>query len=41
MLTQMNKSYVAKSEDLDNDQGKINFMNELIDVVHQTAEKWT
>ncbi len=24
--------------DLGNDQWKINFMNELIDVVHQTAE---
>ncbi len=34
----MNKIYVAKSKDLGNDQLKINFMNELIDVVHQTAE---
>ncbi len=38
MLTQMNKSYVEKSKDLGNDQWKINFMNELIDFVHQTAE---
>ncbi len=38
MLTQMNKMYVEKSKDLGNDQWKINFMNELIDVVHQTSE---
>ncbi len=38
MLTQMNKIYVEKSKDLGNDQLKINFMNELIDVVHQTSE---
>ncbi len=38
MLTQMNKIFVAKSKDLGNDQWKINFMNELIDVVHQTVE---
>ncbi len=38
MLTQMNKIYVEKSKDLGNDQWKINFMNELIDVVHPTAE---
>ncbi len=38
MLTQINKSYVEKSKDLGNDQWKINFMNEIIDVVHQTAE---
>ncbi len=38
MLTQMNKVYEKKSKDLGNDQWKINFMNELIDVVHQTAE---
>ncbi len=38
ILTQMNKLSVAKSKDLDNDQWKINFMNELIDVVHQTVE---
>ncbi len=40
MLTQMSKIYVAKSKDLGNDQWKVwyNFMNELIDVVHQTAE---
>ncbi len=38
MLTQMNKIYEEKSKDLGNDQWKINFMNELIDVVHQTAE---
>ncbi len=38
MLTQMNKIYVEKSKDLGNDQWKINFMNQLIDVVHQTAE---
>ncbi len=33
----MNKIYVAKSKNL-GDQWKINFMNELIDIVHQTAE---
>ncbi len=38
MLTQINKMYVEKSKDLGNDQWKINFMNELIHVVHQTAE---
>ncbi len=38
MLTQMNKRYVQKSIDLGKDQWKINFMNELINVVHQTAE---
>ncbi len=38
MLTQMNKIYVENSNDLGNDQWKINFMNELIDVVQQTAE---
>ncbi len=38
MLTQMNKNYEKKSKDLGNDQWKINFMNELIDVVHQTSE---
>ncbi len=38
MLAEMNKIYVAKSKDIDDDQYKINFMNELIDVVHQTAE---
>ncbi len=38
MLTQMNKIYVAKSVELGNDQGEINFLYELIDVVHQTAE---
>ncbi len=38
MLTQMNKIYVEKFKDLGNDQWKINFMNELIDVVHQTSE---
>ncbi len=37
MLTKMNKIYVAKSKDLGNDQWKIDFMNELIDVVNQTA----
>ncbi len=34
----MNKNYVAKSVELGDDQGKINFVYELIDVVHQTAE---
>ncbi len=34
----MNKVYLEKSKDLGDDQWKINFMNELIDVVHQTAE---
>ncbi len=34
----MNTIYVAKLKDLGNDQRNINFMNELIDVVHQTAE---
>ncbi len=34
----MNKIYVAKSKDFGNDQWKINFMNELIEVIHQTAE---
>ncbi len=34
----MNKIYVEMSKDLGNDQWKINFMNELIDVVHQTSE---
>ncbi len=29
---------MAISKDLDNDQWKINFMNELIYVVHQTSE---
>ncbi len=38
MLNQMNKIYVEKLNDLGNDQWKINFMNELRDVVHQTAE---
>ncbi len=38
MLTQMNKIYVEKSKDLGNDQWKIYFMSELIDVVHQTSE---
>ncbi len=38
MLTQINKIYMEKSKDLGNDQWKINFMNELINVVHQTAE---
>ncbi len=38
MLTQINKIYMEKSKDLGNDQWKINFMNELIDVVHQIAE---
>ncbi len=36
--TQMNKICVAKSKDLGDDQWKINFMKELIYVVHQTAE---
>ncbi len=34
----MSKIYLEKSKDLGNDQWKINFMNELIDVVHQTSE---
>ncbi len=38
MHTQMNKIYVAKSKYLGDDQWKIYFMNELIDVVYQTAE---
>ncbi len=38
MLTEMNKIYIAKSKDLGDDQWKINFTNELIDVVHKTAE---
>ncbi len=38
MLIQMNKTYVAKSKDLGNGQWKINFINELINVVHQNAE---
>ncbi len=38
MLTQMNKIYVEKSKVLGNDQWKINFMDELIDVVHLTSE---
>ncbi len=38
MLTQMNKMYVAKPKDLGVDQWKINFMNELILVVHQAVE---
>ncbi len=38
MLTQMNKICVTKSKDLGNDQLKINFTNELIDVILQTAE---
>ncbi len=38
MFTKMNKIDVEKSKDLGNDQWEINFMNELIDVVHQTAE---
>ncbi len=38
MLTQMNKIYMTKSKDLDDDQWNINFRNELIDVGHQTAE---
>ncbi len=38
MLIQLNNIYVEKSKDLGNDQWKINFMNELIDVVHQTSE---
>ncbi len=38
MLTQMNTIYVAESKDLGDDQWKINIMNELIYVVHQTAE---
>ncbi len=29
---------MAKSKDLGNDQWKINFMNELMDIFHQTAE---
>ncbi len=29
---------MAKSKDFGNDQWKINFMNELIEVIHQTAE---
>ncbi len=37
MLTQINKIYMAKSTDFGDDQWKINFLNELIDVVHQTA----
>ncbi len=36
---QVNKIYLKKSkEDIGNDLWKINFMNEHIDVVHQTAE---
>ncbi len=38
MLTQKNKIDVTKSKDLDNDRWKINFVNELIDIAHQTAE---
>ncbi len=38
MLTQRNKIYEEKLKDLGNYQWKINFMNELIDVVHQTSE---
>ncbi len=38
MLTQMNKIYVETSKNLGSDQWKINFMNELIDIVHKTAE---
>ncbi len=34
----MNKIYFAKSKDHVDDQWKIGFMNELIDVVHKTAE---
>ncbi len=33
----MYKTYMAKSKDLGDDQCKISFMNELIDVGHQTA----
>ncbi len=40
MVTQMNKMYEEKSKDLGNDKWKIYFMNELIEVVHQTAESW-
>ncbi len=38
MLTQMNKICVAKSKTLGYDQWKINFMNELIDVLHHATE---
>ncbi len=38
MLTQMNRIYVETSKNLGSDQWKINFMNELIDIVHKTAE---
>ncbi len=38
MLTQMNKIYVEKSKNPGNDQRKINFMNELRDVVQQNAQ---
>ncbi len=34
----MNKIYVEMSNDLGSDKWKINFMNELIDLVHQSAE---
>ncbi len=37
-LTQMNNIYVSKSKYLGDNQRKINLMNELIDVVHQTAK---
>ncbi len=32
------KIYVGKTKDLCDDKWKINFMNELVDVVHKTAE---
>ncbi len=38
MIIQMNKICVEKSKDLGKDQQKNNFINELIDVVHKTAE---
>ncbi len=38
MLSLMNKVYIARSKDLGDEQWKIDFMNELIDVVNKTAE---
>ncbi len=38
ILTQMNTIYMTKWKDLGDNLWKINFVNELIDVVHQTAE---
>ncbi len=38
MFAQMNKAFGVNTKDLCDEQWKINFMNELIDAIHKTAD---